>query len=65
MAGQRLVRVSDEATYDASEVDLMFVCLCLAVTNHVVRNAVQNGARTSNRSGGGIPTGRDGVRGGF
>ncbi|HXO14249.1 MAG TPA: (2Fe-2S)-binding protein [Mycobacterium sp.] len=25
----------------------MFVCLCLAVTNQVVRNAVQNGARTS------------------
>jgi bacterioferritin-associated ferredoxin len=47
MAGRRMALVSDEAAHDASEVDLMFVCLCLAVTNQVVRNAVQNGARTS------------------
>jgi bacterioferritin-associated ferredoxin len=47
MAGGRLERVSDEATRDAAEVLLMFVCLCLAVTNQAVRNAVQNGARTS------------------
>jgi bacterioferritin-associated ferredoxin len=42
-----MARVSDETAHVATEVDLMFVCLCLAVTNQAVKNAVQNGARTS------------------